>query len=137
MKQFLACSLLVRFPSSAQEIDAQCAPYFTPFVRLLLVRPMNPEGEVPSATPKRFCSVRGLLGIGTVSVLLGLCSLLYATRSSSREIFQFLAAALVIAGLSTLAKIPRQRRLIREAEAEWMTNRSNQSLQPTAGRSDV
>jgi hypothetical protein len=78
---------------------------------------MDPKEEVPSATPKRFCSVRGLVGIGIVAVLLGLCSLLYASRSSSPEIYQLLAAALVVAGLTTFAKIPRQRRLIRDARS--------------------
>jgi len=33
-----ACRLLNRFPSQGQEIDAHCAPYFTPFVLLIIVR---------------------------------------------------------------------------------------------------
>jgi hypothetical protein len=106
---------------------------------------MNREEDVPSATPKQLCSVRGLVAVGSIAVLLGLSSLLYASQSSFPEIYQLLAAALVVAGLGTFAKIPRKRRLIRDAKAESMTNRSNQSLQPTpkafasghAGRCEV
>jgi hypothetical protein len=71
---------------------------------------------MPKAVPKRFLPVRGLVIIGAIGVLLGLCSLLYSSRSSTPEIYQLVAAALVIAGLGTFAKIPQQRRVIREAE---------------------
>lgn len=77
---------------------------------------VNAEQEIPSAAPKRFLSVRSLVLIGTIILLLGLCSLLYASRSSAPEVYQFLAAVLVIVALSTFAKIPQQRRVIRAAE---------------------
>jgi hypothetical protein len=37
---FSPCSLLTAHPSERQEIGAQCAPYFTHFVRTILVRSM-------------------------------------------------------------------------------------------------
>ena len=77
---------------------------------------MNAEEEIPTAAPKRFLPVRDLVVFGTIIVLLGLCSLLYSSRSSTPEVYQLLAAALVIAGLGTFAKIPQQRRAIREAK---------------------
>ncbi len=76
---------------------------------------MSAQQGIPSAGPKRFLPVRGLVLVGTVSVLLGVCSLLYAWRSLAPEAYRLLAAAFVIAGLSTFAKIPQQRRVIREA----------------------
>ena len=76
---------------------------------------MSTEQDIPKAAPKRFLPVRGLVVIGTITVLLGLYSLLYAWRSSTPEIYQLIAAALVIAGLGTFAKIPQQRRVIRKA----------------------
>ena len=39
---FLTCSILPRSLWQRQVIDAQCAPYFAHFVRLLLVRSMSP-----------------------------------------------------------------------------------------------
>jgi hypothetical protein len=62
--------------------------------------------------------VRSLVVIGTIIVLLGLCSWFYASRSSSPDLYKLLAAALIIAGLGAFSKIPQQRRAIREAEEE-------------------
>jgi len=81
-----------------------------------LVRPVDTEPDIPRAARKRVLPVRGLVVIGAISVLLGVCSILYAAHSLIPEIYQLLAAAFVIAGISTFAKIPRQRRVIREAE---------------------
>ncbi len=77
---------------------------------------MNAEEKIPTAAPKRFLPVRDLVVFGTIIVLLGVCSLLYSSRSSTPELYQFLAAALVIVGVGTFAKIPQQRRAIREAK---------------------
>ena len=77
---------------------------------------MKAEEEISTAAPKRFLPVRDLVVFGMIIVLLGLCSLLYSSRSSTPEVYQLLAAAFVIAGLGTFAKIPQQRRAIREAK---------------------
>jgi len=63
-----------------------------------------------------FLSVRWLVVMGISTILLGVCSRLYALHSLSPDVYKLLAAALIIAGLSTLGKIPQQRRAIREAE---------------------
>jgi hypothetical protein len=77
---------------------------------------MDTEHDRPSAAPKQFVPVRGLVIIGTIGVLLGVCSLLYASHSLTPEIYKLLAAALIFAGLGTFAKIPQQRRAIRQTE---------------------
>jgi protein-S-isoprenylcysteine O-methyltransferase Ste14 len=77
---------------------------------------MNAEEEISTAAAKRILPVRDLAVFGMIIVLLGLASLLYSSRSSTPEVYQFLAAALVIIGLGTFAKIPQQRRAIREAK---------------------
>jgi hypothetical protein len=63
-----------------------------------------------------FLPVRSLVLMGTIIVLLGVCSWLYASRSASVDLYRLLAAVLIIAGLGTFSKIPQQRRVIREAE---------------------
>ena len=95
---------------------SECLPRHPAVAYLFLVRPVSTEQDIPKAAPKRFLPVRGLVVIGTITVLLGLCSFLYASRSSTPEIYQLIAATLVIAGLGTFAKIRQQRRVIREAE---------------------
>jgi protein-S-isoprenylcysteine O-methyltransferase Ste14 len=77
---------------------------------------VNTEEEIPTGAPKRVLPVRDLVVFGTIMVFLGLCSLLYSSRSSTPEVYQLLAAVLVITGLGTFAKIPQQRRAIRQAK---------------------
>src|SRR5207245_1162083 len=48
----LTCSFLKCFPLPVQEIDAQCAPYFTPFVLTILVRPMSDQAH-PKFDPEQ------------------------------------------------------------------------------------
>ena len=76
---------------------------------------MSAQQGIPSAAPKRFLPVRGLILVGMISLLLGVCSVLYASHSLVPEAYRLLAAAFVIAGIGAFARIPQQRRVIREA----------------------
>jgi hypothetical protein len=68
------------------------------------------------ASKQQFLAVRWLVAVGVMLISMGILLFIHAPNSLFASRYLIAAPILVVVGVGTLARIPQQRRAIREAE---------------------